>query len=128
VRVTVPPVRFVPLIITDIGAFFAAVMLHDKGVTEVICGTMLKVTALLVKVVKPAVVTETVMLRAPGVAVGSIVNVAFTEVAVEVTPVTVMPAGALTVAPRRFVPEMVTVTGATELPDDGEIEVSTTAP
>lgn len=51
-------------------------------------------------------------------------NVAVTLVAVDVVPVTVIPAGATTDAPSRFVPVRVTWTLLPRYPVEGEIEVS----
>jgi hypothetical protein len=77
------------------------------------------VTALLVPA---AVVTFT--LCAPGVAPLAIANVAFTVVAVELTPVMVMPGITLIVAPLRLVPFSVTPNAALPAtPPLGEIEV-----
>lgn len=89
------------------------------GDTELITGAggvIVKVTVLLVP---PAVVTETAC--APVVAVEAMTNVAETDLAVEVEPVTVIPAGTLTTAPVRLEPDRVTWTLAPCAPDVGVI-------
>lgn len=68
-------------------------------------GFTVNVTALLV----PLVVV-TVTFCAPVAAFAAIVNVALTDVAVDETPLAVIPVGVLIVAPERFVPLSVTGT------------------
>ena len=113
----VAPVRFVPAMVTPTAVPCVPLL----GVIEVSAGAGFTVNVTALLVTPPAV---TVTLCAPVGAVLEMVNVAVIELAVTVTALTVMPVGALIVAPVRFEPAMVTGTTAPWLPLSGVIEVN----
>ncbi len=121
-RTVVVGVKLLPLMVTVVVAPRGIAL----GEIEVITGAgavTVKVRALLVP---PGVVTDT--LCAPMVALAAMINVALTEVAVDVTPVAVMSEGRLRVAPLRRVPVKVTETLVPCVPELGLMALSVGTP